>query len=72
MKILLQADDVLKSTEYLSEISLGQDTESRVAFSRSKRKTIIVGNQKTLTNSKFLSRSIDTVTRKDGFYLWKN
>jgi superfamily I DNA and/or RNA helicase len=42
---------------------------SCVAFSRSKRKTIIVGDQKTLTKSKFLSRSIDTVVRKDGFFM---
>lgn len=45
---------------------------SCVAFSRSKRKTIIVGDQNTLINSKFLSRSIDTVTKKDGFFIWRN
>ena len=45
---------------------------SCVAFSRSKRKTIIVGDQSTLIKSKFLSRSIDTVTRKDGFFIWRN
>lgn len=45
---------------------------SCVAFSRSKRKTIIVGDQKTLTKSKFLTRSIDTIARKDGFLIWKN
>jgi len=45
---------------------------SCVAFSRSKRKTIIVGDQNTLIKSKFLSRSIDTVTRKDGFFIWRN
>ena len=45
---------------------------SCVAFSRSKRKTIIVGDQDTLIKSKFLSRSIDTVTRKDGFFIWRN
>ena len=45
---------------------------SCVAFSRSKRKTIIVGDQKTLSNSNFLSRSIDTVVRKDGFFVWRN
>ena len=45
---------------------------SCVAFSRSKRKTIIVGDQNTLIKSKFLSRSIDTVTKKDGFFIWRN
>jgi helicase MOV-10 len=45
---------------------------SCVAFSRSKRKTIIIGDQSTLIKSKFLSRSIDTVTRKDGFFIWRN
>jgi helicase MOV-10 len=45
---------------------------SCVAFSRSKRKTIIVGDQNTLIKSKFLSRTIDTVTRKDGFFIWRN
>jgi superfamily I DNA and/or RNA helicase len=45
---------------------------SCVAFSRSKRKTIIIGDQNTLIKSKFLSRSIDTITRKDGFFIWKN
>ena len=43
-----------------------------VAFSRSKRKTIIVGDQNTLVKNKFLSKSIDTITRKDGFYIWRN
>jgi hypothetical protein len=45
---------------------------SCVAFSRSKRKTIIVGDQNTLIKSKFLSRSIDTITTKDGFFIWRN
>ena len=45
---------------------------SCVAFSRSKRKTIIVGNQSTLIKSNFLARSIDTITRKDGFFVWRN
>jgi len=45
---------------------------SCVAFSRNKRKTIIVGDRDTLIKSKFLSRSIDTITRKDGFFIWKN
>jgi helicase MOV-10 len=45
---------------------------SCVAFSRSKRKTIIVGDRDTLIRSKFLSNSIDTITRKDGFFIWRN
>jgi len=45
---------------------------SCVAFSRSKRKTIIVGDRDTLIRSKFLSKSIDTITRKDGFFIWRN
>jgi superfamily I DNA and/or RNA helicase len=45
---------------------------SCVAFSRSKRKTIIVGERDTLIRSKFLSRSIDTIARKDGFFIWRN
>jgi superfamily I DNA and/or RNA helicase len=43
-----------------------------VAFSRSKRKTIIVGDQNTLVKNKFLSNSIDTITSKDGFLIWRN
>ena len=43
-----------------------------VAFSRSKRKTIIVGDRDTLIKNKFLSKSKDTITRKDGFYIWQD
>ena len=42
-------------------------SRSCVAFSRSKRKTIIVGDRDTLIKSKFLSKSIDTITRKMDF-----
>jgi hypothetical protein len=45
---------------------------SCVAFSRSKRKTIIVGDRDTLIKNKFLSKSIDTITRKDGFSIWRD
>ena len=45
---------------------------SCVAFSRSKRKTIIVGDRDTLIKSKFLSKSINTITSKDGFFIWQN
>ena len=44
---------------------------SCVAFSRSKRKTIVVGDRNTLMKNKFLSNSIDTITQKDGFILWR-
>jgi superfamily I DNA and/or RNA helicase len=44
---------------------------SCVAFSRSKRKTIVVGDRNTLMKNKFLSHSIDTITQKDGFILWR-
>ncbi len=45
---------------------------SCVAFSRSKRKTIIVGDRDTLIKNNFLSKSIDTITRKDGFSIWRD
>ena len=38
-----------------------------VAFSRSKRKTIIVGDRNTLMKNRFLAKSIDTVIQKEGF-----
>jgi len=45
---------------------------SCIAFSRSKQKRIIVGDQKAPSKSKFLSRLIDTVVRKDEFFIWRN
>jgi superfamily I DNA and/or RNA helicase len=57
------------NTDYQKAVGFVNIPRSCVAFSRSKRKTIIVGDQKTLTKSKFLSRSIDTVVRKDGFFM---
>jgi hypothetical protein len=45
---------------------------SCVAFSRSKRKTIVVGDHATLIKSRFLARSIETITKKDGFFAWNN
>ena len=60
------------NTDYQKAVGFVNIPRSCVAFSRSKRKTIIVGDQKTLTKSKFLSRSIDTVVRKDGFFIWRN
>jgi hypothetical protein len=45
---------------------------SRFKIPRSKRKTIIVGDQTTLIKNKFLARSIDTITMKDGFFIWRN
>jgi superfamily I DNA and/or RNA helicase len=49
-----------------------QYSRARVAFSRAKRKTTIVGDQSTLVKNKFLARAIDTITRKDGFFIWRN
>jgi superfamily I DNA and/or RNA helicase len=60
------------SIDYQKAVGFVNIPRSCVAFSRSKRKTIIVGDQKTLSKSKFLSRSIDTVVRKDGFFIWRN
>ena len=59
-------------TDYQEAIGFVNVPRSCVAFSRSKRKTIIVGDQNTLVKSKFLARSIDTVTRKDGFFIWRD
>jgi superfamily I DNA and/or RNA helicase len=58
--------------DYQKAVGFVNIPRSCVAFSRSKRKTIIVGDQKTLSKSKFLSRSIDTVVRKNGFFIWRN
>jgi superfamily I DNA and/or RNA helicase len=58
--------------DYHEAIGFVNIPRSCVAFSRSKRKTIIVGDRDTLIKNKFLSRSIDTITRKDGFFIWRN
>jgi len=55
---------------YKEAIGFVNIPRSCVAFSRSKRKTIIVGDENTLVRNKFLSKSIDTITRKDGFLIW--
>lgn len=60
------------NTDYRKAVGFVNIPRSCVTFSRSKRKTIIVGDQKTLSKSKFLSRSIDTVVQKDGFFIWRN
>ena len=60
------------NADYQKAVGFVNIPRSCVAFSRSKRKTIIVGDQKTLSKSKVLSRSIDTVVRKDGFFIWRN
>jgi len=57
--------------DYQESLGFVNIPRSCVAFSRSKRKTIIVGDRDTLIKSKFLSQSIDTVTRKDGFLIWQ-
>ena len=58
-------------TNYHESIGFINIPRSCVAFSRSKRKTIVVGDRNTLMKNKFLSHSIDTITQKDGFILWK-
>ncbi len=55
---------------YKEAIGFVNIPRSCVAFSRSKRKTIIVGDGNTLIRNKFLSKSIDTITRKEGFLIW--
>jgi superfamily I DNA and/or RNA helicase len=60
------------NTDYQKAVGFVNIPRSCVAFSRSKRKTIIVGDQKTLTRSKFLSKSIETITQRDGLLIWKN
>lgn len=60
------------NTDYQKAVGFVNIPRSCVAFSRSKRKTIIVGDQKTLSKSRFLSRSMDTIVRKDGFFIWRN
>jgi len=52
--------------------AIGILNTSRVCVARGKRKTIIVGDQTTLIKNRFLARSIDTITRKDGFFIWRN
>jgi AAA domain len=61
-----------KNSDYHEAIGFVNIPRSCVAFSRSKRKTIIVGDRDTLIKSKFLSNSIDTITRKDGFSIWRD
>jgi hypothetical protein len=60
-----------KKSDYHEAIGFVNIPRSCVAFSRSKRKTIIVGDRDTLIKNKFLSNSIDTITRKDGFSIWR-
>jgi uncharacterized protein len=57
---------------YQEAIGFVNIPRSCVAFSRSKRKTIIVGDHATLVKGRFLARSIDTITKKDGFFVWRN
>jgi hypothetical protein len=63
---------LLVAADYHESIGFVNIPGSCVAFSRSKRKTMIVGDQSTLIMSNFLARSIDTITRKDGFFVWQN
>jgi hypothetical protein len=52
--------DLITISTIKKQFGFVNNPRSCVAISRSKRKTIIVGGQRTLTKSKFLSRSIDT------------
>ena len=61
-----------KKMYYQEAIGFVNIPRSCVAFSRSKRKTIIVGDCATLLKSKFLAQSIDTITKKDGFFVWRD
>jgi superfamily I DNA and/or RNA helicase len=56
---------------YQETIGFVNIPRSCVAFSRSKRKTIIVGDKNTLVKNTFLSKSIDIISQKDGYILWK-
>ncbi len=58
--------------DYQEALGFVNIPRSCVAFSRSKRKTIIVGDRDTLIQNNFLSKSIDTITRKDGFSIWRD
>jgi superfamily I DNA and/or RNA helicase len=54
---------------YQEAIGFVNIPRSCVAFSRSKRKTIIVGDRNTLIKNRFLAKSIDTIISKDGYLL---
>ena len=58
--------------DYQQSLGFVNIPRSCVAFSRSKRKTIIVGDRDALIRNSFLSNSIDTIIRKDGFLLWQD
>ena len=56
---------------YQESIGFVNIPRSCVAFSRSKRKTIIVGGDRnTLMKNRFLTKSIDIVIQKEGFISW--
>jgi hypothetical protein len=57
---------------YQEAIGFVNIPRSCLAFSRSKRKTIIVGDHATLSKSKFLAQSIDIIIKKDGFFVWRD
>jgi superfamily I DNA and/or RNA helicase len=56
---------------YQEAIGFVNIPRSCVAFSRSKRKTIIVGDKNTLVKNMFLSKSMDIISQKDGYILWR-
>jgi ATP-dependent RNA/DNA helicase IGHMBP2 len=57
---------------YQEAIGFVNIPRSCVAFSRSKRKTIIVGDRNTLIKNRFLAKSIDTIISKDGYIFWRD
>ena len=57
---------------YQESIGFVNIPRSCVAFSRSKRKTIIVGDRNTLIKNRFLAKSIDTIISKDGYLFWSD
>ena len=61
-------DSICNKMNYQESIGFVNIPRLCVAFSRSKRKTIIVGDRNTLMKNRFLAKSIDTVIQKRGFY----
>ncbi|HET7644764.1 MAG TPA: AAA domain-containing protein [Nitrososphaeraceae archaeon] len=59
------------NADYQEAIGFVNIPRSCVAFSRSKRKTVIVGDRNTLIKNRFLAKSIGTIMNKDGYFLWR-
>ena len=65
---MVRSNDKMHYQEAIGFVNIPR---SCVAGGGAKRKTIIVGDHVTLTKSRFLARSIDTITRKDVFLFEK-